>query len=87
MWVTVDSAADSGRFGRARAQVVPVLHAFLLLVVVTAIYAVLANQLYRDRDPELFGRFSLALFTVRGRFLRRSSQNLAMVFECALLAE
>jgi hypothetical protein len=45
-------------------QVVPVLYALALLLVVTAVYAVLASQLFCDRDPELFGRFSLAFFTV-----------------------
>ena len=46
-------------------QVVPVLYAFSLMLVVTAVYAVLASQLFSDRSPEQFGRFSLALLTVR----------------------
>ena len=46
-------------------KVVPVLYAFSLMLVVTAVYAVLASQLFSDRSPEQFGRFSLALLTVR----------------------
>ena len=46
-------------------QVIPVFYAFCLLLVVTAIYAVLASQLFCDQNPEQFGRFSLALLTVR----------------------
>ena len=45
-------------------QVPRVLYAFALLFVVMSIYAVLASQLYGQRDAVLFGRFSLALLTV-----------------------
>ena len=51
-------------------KVVPVLYAFSLMLVVTAVYAVLASQLFSDRSPEQFGRFSLALLTVRMAPLR-----------------
>jgi hypothetical protein len=45
-------------------QVVPVLYALSILLLVTSVYAILASQLYGDRAPEHFGRFSLALFSV-----------------------
>ena len=50
--------------GNAR-QVVPVLYALSILLLVTAVYAILASQLYGDRSPDHFGRFSLSLFSVR----------------------
>jgi hypothetical protein len=48
----------------ARGQLEPVMHAVLLLLLVTAMYAILASQLFGDDCPEFFGRFSIALFTV-----------------------
>ncbi len=44
---------------------VPVLYALSILLLVTYVYAILASQLYDDRSPENFGRFSYALFSVR----------------------
>ncbi len=46
-------------------QIVPVLYALSILLLVTSVYAILASQLYGDRSPENFGRFSYALFSVR----------------------
>ncbi len=46
-------------------QVVQVMYALSILLLVTAVYAILASQLYGDRSPENFGRFSYALFSVR----------------------
>ncbi len=40
------------------------LYALLLLLLVTSMYAILGSQLFGDDHPELFGRFSIALFTV-----------------------
>ncbi len=47
------------------------LYALLLLLLVTAIYAILASQLFGDAYPELFGRFSIALFTVASAHWQR----------------
>ena len=52
-------------FKFAPLQVVRVMYALSILLLVTAVYAVLASQLYGDRSPENFGRFSYALFSVR----------------------
>jgi hypothetical protein len=41
-----------------------VLNAFLILGIVTAIYAILAVQFYSARSPVLFGDFSRSFFTV-----------------------
>ncbi len=45
-------------------QVVPVTNAFFVLLILSAIYAILATNLYADRDSALFGSFSRSLFTV-----------------------
>lgn len=46
------------------AAMVPVLNTFLILFLATCIYAVLGTVLFKDRDEELFGRFSASLFTM-----------------------
>uniref|UniRef100_A0A7S0NDF1 EF-hand domain-containing protein n=1 Tax=Hanusia phi TaxID=3032 RepID=A0A7S0NDF1_9CRYP len=42
----------------------PVLSSFVILVLVTCIYAVLAVNLFQERNPALFGDFKRALFTM-----------------------
>ena len=47
-----------------RSSFTPVLSSFVILVLVTCIYAVLAVNLFQDRNPALFGDFKRALFTM-----------------------
>ncbi len=51
----------------------PVLYALSILLLVSSVYAILASQLYAQRSPEHFGRFSLALFSVRALMARPPS--------------
>lgn len=44
--------------------VVPVLNSFVVLLIVTCIYAVLATELLRKRSHEFFGTFSSSLFSM-----------------------
>ena len=44
--------------------VLPVLSAFGILIVVMCIYAVMAVDLFAERDPESFGNLSRALFSI-----------------------
>jgi len=44
--------------------VVPVCNAFLIMFLVTAIYAIMGNSLFGDLDDLYFGTFSRALFTM-----------------------
>jgi hypothetical protein len=48
-----------------RAQVVPVLYALSIMLLVTSVYAVVASQIFANSSPDHFGRFTLALFSVR----------------------
>ena len=41
-----------------------VANAFLIMALVTSIYAILAVNFYACRQPEYFGSFSRALFTL-----------------------
>ena len=43
---------------------IPVLNAFLIMLLFTCMYAVFAVTLYGEKMPEHFGRFSAAFFTV-----------------------
>eukprot|EP00961_Rhodomonas_salina_P080510 1083277-Rhodomonas_salina.1 len=45
------------------ASVMPMMNAFAVLFLVTAIYAILGVSLYRDQSPVHFGSFSSAMFT------------------------
>lgn len=45
--------------------IIPVSNAFAVLAVATAIYAVIGVGLYDEVDPEKFGDFKKAIFTVR----------------------
>ena len=44
-------------------SIIPVMNAFLIMMLVTSIYAILAVTFYRDRNREYFGNFSRAMFT------------------------
>ena len=44
--------------------IIPVLNAFIILIVVTAIYAVLGTHLFHLKSPEYFGNFSKSLFSM-----------------------
>uniref|UniRef100_A0A7S0EEW1 Ion transport domain-containing protein n=1 Tax=Hanusia phi TaxID=3032 RepID=A0A7S0EEW1_9CRYP len=46
------------------ASILPVANAFVVLLLITAIYAVLACMLFKSRDEVLFGKFSSALFSM-----------------------
>lgn len=43
---------------------VPVINAFVILFIITAIYGVLGTHLFGQRSPEYFGRFGSSLFTM-----------------------
>ena len=45
-------------------SIIPVANAFLIMALVTSIYAILAVNFYACRQPEYFGSFSRALFTL-----------------------
>ena len=45
-------------------SIVPVANAFLIMMLVTSIYAILSVNLYRELNAEQFGTFSRALFTL-----------------------
>ena len=45
-------------------SILPVCNAFLILVIVAAVYAVLGTQLFRHRAPKYFGDFLTSLFTM-----------------------
>jgi len=46
------------------AAFVPVCNAFLLLLIITSVYAVLGTNFFRIRSPQYFGHFSTSLFTL-----------------------
>eukprot|EP00960_Hanusia_phi_P068162 766775-Hanusia_phi.AAC.1 len=45
-------------------SIIPVLNAFLIMLLVTSIYAILAVNFFSSRSPEYFGSFSRACFTL-----------------------
>ena len=45
-------------------SILPVCNAFVILVIIAAVYAVLGTQLFRARSPEYFGDFLASLFTM-----------------------
>ncbi|EKX36484.1 hypothetical protein GUITHDRAFT_145749 [Guillardia theta CCMP2712] len=47
------------------AAVIPVSNAFLILLLVSCIYATLATHLFRDRSDLFFGNFSKSIFSVK----------------------
>ncbi len=47
------------------ASILPVLNAFVIMLLITSIYSVFAVSLYGQDEPLLFGRFSASFFTVR----------------------
>ena len=46
------------------AGIVPVTNAFIILLIFTAIYAVLGTHIFHQRSPEFFGTFSTSLFSM-----------------------
>ena len=46
------------------ASIMPVLNSFVLLGLVTAIYASMAVGLFGEKEPLLFGKLSAAMFTM-----------------------
>ncbi len=46
------------------ASLVPVLNAFIIMVLIIVIYAILGVELFQDRNPEIFGSFAIAAYTV-----------------------
>jgi voltage-gated sodium channel len=46
------------------AALVPVCNAFLMLLIIIAVYAVLGTNFFRKRSPEYFGQFSVSLYTL-----------------------
>ena len=46
------------------AGIVPVTNAFIILIIFTAIYAVLGTHIFHQRSPEFFGTFSTSLFSM-----------------------
>lgn len=46
------------------AAILPVTNAFFVLLLIASLYAVLAVMLFGEKDAELFGSFSLSLFTM-----------------------
>jgi voltage-gated sodium channel len=44
--------------------VFPVCNAFLILLIVASLYAILATSFFNDRSPEYFANFSTSLFTM-----------------------
>jgi len=46
------------------ASIVPVLNAFLIMLLITSIYAILGVNFFSENFPENFGTFSRALFTM-----------------------
>ena len=44
---------------------IPVFHAFLIMLLVCIVYAILGVELFRVQSPEFFGSFSLSYWTVR----------------------
>ena len=46
------------------ASIIPVLNAFLMLLIIVSVYAVLGTYFFRKRSPEYFGQFSVSLYTM-----------------------
>jgi voltage-gated sodium channel len=46
------------------AALVPVCNAFLMLLIIVSVYAVLGTNFFRKRSPEYFGQFSVSLYTM-----------------------
>ena len=44
--------------------VLPVCNAFLILVIIAAVYAIVGTNVFSDRSPEYFGNFHTSLFTM-----------------------
>ena len=42
----------------------PVINAFVILFIITAIYGVLGTHLFREQSPVFFGSFGASLFTM-----------------------
>ncbi len=45
-------------------QIVPVFNSFVIFFLVSAVYSVVAVNIYGKQSAELFGKFSSALFTM-----------------------
>ena len=43
---------------------IPVCNAFLILIIIASIYAILGTNFFRHRAPEYFGNFQASLFTM-----------------------
>ncbi len=46
------------------ASLVPVFNAFIIMVLILVIYAILGVELFQNRNPEAFGTFAIASYTV-----------------------
>jgi voltage-gated sodium channel len=46
------------------AALIPVCNAFLMLLIIVSVYAVLGTNFFRKRSPEYFGQFSVSLYTM-----------------------
>jgi len=46
------------------AAIIPVLNAFIMLLIIVSVYAVLGTNFFRTRSPEYFGQFSVSLYTM-----------------------
>jgi voltage-gated sodium channel len=44
--------------------VLPVCNAFLILLIIAAVYAILGTNFFSETSPEFFGNFSTSLFTM-----------------------
>ena len=51
-------------FNALSMAIFPVLSAFVILIIIMAIFAVMAVDLFAARDPDNFGNLSLAIFSV-----------------------
>jgi hypothetical protein len=55
-------------FNALSMAIFPVLSAFVILIIIMAIFAVMAVDLFSARDPENFGDLSRALFSVLSHY-------------------
>ncbi len=46
------------------ASLVPVLNAFVIVMLILVMYAILGVELFQDHSPESFGTFAVASYTV-----------------------